>query len=570
LGISPTLIDSRQVVNAIAPLAETLFPTLRIPTPRAFKGERWILFEERGRQATGKGMDLVDAEVGKAQEQETQRKKRNRKTTLKSYHPQSQSPSPYTSISRSTTPPPLPSIPPTPKTGGLRKLRLPTSRPISSSPFPALPSAPLRKTSSGELVAGIELPLPHLSGGGGSGGEGGQPVSAGVGKRSFLRPFLLGGGKVWKKVKSDASDTAMQRNVLAELNHVQRHTENPVLSKEKYRMVDTPVDAKPRSKGTPIGDDYLHVELPESPYEETAYISMDDHEHETRGRETKEMTVQPSSKSLEIAVLQGEAKRAEAEPGVMTPIPPRVARLRGDHTPSSPRGGVSRPGSPRTPITPGLMADQSPLTPTTVAPTPITAPLTPPSPAFTPTSPTSTPPTPVLPATPITRLEDPIPVQPTLRDRDKPTEKRRHRTPHEHESSSRESRSRSKRSDDESRSRQHQHTDDGVRRHRHRDDDDDERRRAKRHERQKSKRQIARVRESWLEVLLQDLPFGPDKQMVSHISPRTPCHLTVSMCRQAADDQFRALDKIKKDWRIFVAELVGLMALAYVIQASGW
>lgn len=462
-------------------------------------------------------MDLVDAEVGKAQERETERKKRNRRTTLKSYHPQSPSPSPYTSISRPTTPLPLPPIPPTPRTGGLRKLRLPTSRPKSSSPFSALPSAPLRKTSSGELVVGINLPLIQPHGGGGSGGEGGQPVSAGVGKRSFLRPFLLGGGKGGKKVKSDTSDMGLQRPVLAELNHVQRHTADPVLSKEKYQVVDTTDGTEAGLNATPIGDDYLHVELPESPYEETAYISTDDHGPETQGRRPQNLTVQPGPKSLEIAILQEEEKRAGAEPTPMTPIPPRVAELRGDHTTSSPRG--SRPGSPKTFHTPGLMADQSPLTPTTVPPTPITAPVTPPSPALTPTSPTSIPPTPVLPVTPINGLEYPIPVQPTSHDRDKPTETRRHRTPPEHESSSRESRSRSKRSDDQGRSKRPQRTDDGGRRHRHRDADDNERRRAKRHERGRSERQVARVQESWLEVLFQDLPFGPDKQIVSHICP---------------------------------------------------
>lgn len=33
--------------------------------------------------------------------------------------------------------------------------------------------------------------------------------------------------------------------------------------------------------------------------------------------------------------------------------------------------------------------------------------------------------------------------------------------------------------------------------------------------------------------------------------------------------QLRVLESVKTDWRIFLAELVALVGLAYVVQASG-
>lgn len=87
---------------------------------------------------------------------------------------------------------------PVPKSGqrGVRPLRLaPPSTSVVKAP---LPSAPLRQSSSGEMVQDFDLPSPD------QGGD--QPRSAGRGKRSFLRPFLLKGKKKIEPRKLDKLD----------------------------------------------------------------------------------------------------------------------------------------------------------------------------------------------------------------------------------------------------------------------------------------------------------------------------------------------------------------------------
>jgi hypothetical protein len=87
--------------------------------------------------------------------------------------------------------------------------------------------------------------------------------------------------------------------------------------------------------------------------------------------------------------------------------------------------------------------------------------------------------------------------------------------------------------------------------------------------------------DTWLEVVFEDLPFGPDQNMVSAPSfsfflvPSLSLHLPSPRCdlviaRPNTDTQSRAMESIKRDYKIFIAEIIALGGLAYVIQRSGW
>jgi hypothetical protein len=360
----------------------------------------------------------------------------------------------------------------------------------------SLPFAPLRQTSSGELVAGLpDRRDPPSS----------ARIEAKKSTKSFLRPFLLGG----RKKKGEMPAAAMHKSRREEGSEV--HAIG--------KMVD----------------EHLQVELdtPESPYEERALIDRDG-----------------SEASPVWAPLAGKK-------GVSR----RVAEMRVDEgVPSSP--GVVTPTTAKVPLTP--VTPISPVSPSIVdspipspVPTPTTASrLTPvetdiplnPEPT-TPISPSLAPPAPSTTSTPISTT-------PTTTNKPSAHRERGHERGRDHH-------------------------------HRNPDETSDERRKRKEREHARRKEVFEgemRARSSrsaevekedtWLEVVFEDLPFGPDRNMVSPLflfqlhSSSLRCTRLVT--RPNTDTQSRAMESIKRDYRIFLAEIIALVGVAYVIQRSGW
>jgi len=316
-----------------------------------------------------------------------------------------------------------------------------------------VPSAPFQ--TAGKL--GVKVP------------NGDTPISAGIGtgkgKKSFLRPFLLAG----RTKKGEMPAAVMHKS-------------------RKEEEFDVP---KSQDGFEGVGDDHLQVDLEvlESPYEETAFISKDDGYPD--GDDV-------SQDSPVWAPLAAKGKKGTSK---------RVAEMRIDEiVPSSPGVATSdTPNIPLTPVTPvSTSIFNSPIlspvpTPTTalnqlspieaqvpMSPIPIT-PITPSQANTTPPSPIGTTPNTPIPITPITTRKS---------------------------STHRESESRLGHGRD--------------RHHRNREETSDKRRKRKEHEREHSKREkgsgenISRPSRSevekedtWLEVVFEDLPFGPDKNMVS-------------------------------------------------------
>lgn len=414
LGITPSLMNPGQICQAIAPLAETLFPTPRIPIYRTHLNEGWIVFEESpNRLMTGL----------------------KKRTTLKSYHP--------------STPTTL-------------YVDIPTHQESS------IPSAPLRQTSSGELMGNPPE-------------RGDVPQSAGLmgkGKKSFLRPLLLGGRK--KRDKAQAVGTPTNTR------HQSRKEE---IRKMSYNVIDTP-HVQGGYEG--IEDDYLHVEgTVESPYEETAFISDD-----------------PVPEWAPLAAKNDEKKK----------VSKRVVELGVEATAEVPSSPVAGGTTPRTPLTPVTFPINSPVIPSPVlspvlspilspvsvpVSTPVTAsmqiiptesdarprtiepvtPMTPPIGIVIPVSPviSSAPSTPI-PDTPVVALSRSAEREPSTRKSDRSPDHKRVRELKHIARGERESGRREAKGERESKSKQ-------------------------------SKKIEAEI--SWLEQVFEDLPFGPDKNMVS-------------------------------------------------------
>jgi hypothetical protein len=386
------LINPRQICQAIAPLAETLFPTPRIPVFRTHLNEGWIVFEESSI------LDVKPLKLAK-------------RTTLASYW----------------------------NSGKGLNVNIPPER------EGALPSAPLRQTSSGELVAN----LPDRRD---------PPSSARIevkkGTKSFLRPFLLGG----RKKKGEMPAAAMHKSRREEGSEV--HAIG--------KMVD----------------EHLQVELdtPESPYEERALIDRD-------GSEASPVWAPLAGKkgvSKRVAEMRVD-ESVPASPGVMTPTTAKVPLT---------------PITPNTPVSPSIVNSSIPSpvpTPTTaviqLSPIEVEVPLTPISiKPITPSLATTTPPSPII-STPSSRK----PTTPTGIIKPPTHKKRGHERDHDHHR------------------HHHRNPDETSDERRKRKDREHARREDRSEERGSRSSEIEKVEKeaTWLEVVFEDLPFGPDKNMVS-------------------------------------------------------
>jgi len=440
-----------------------------------------------------------------------------------------------------------------------------------------MPSAPLRQTSSGELVDNLPIPLTGQS----------QPVSAGVGskaKKSFMRPFLLGKSKKGLTMKEEVERSPLH---IPEMRHPPRNDRHETRVQKPdsgFQMIDTP-----QQSGRGIRDDYLHVEVPESPYEETAYIS--DHDDTAPTPELSSRTMDDGAKAKEIPNeivdlrVDLEVKALTPVNATITPSPsPSPAAMNGQGKmnpntlaqPTSPAFGLDSPLplSPANEVTPTTAIPSSPVPPSPrSAPTPMTAivqvsPIFPATPSIsvsplspltplTPLIPTAehTPPltpitislTPIdqtaktasLPNTPLTPLTSltsiPIPVQTAQKQQvEKDLSK-----PKGHSSRGHGARNRSKPKGEKGRRKS----------------------KDEKHRKSQSPKPPSAEGDTWLELVFEDLPFGPDKNMVSPL---------FFFPQGKADKQYRAIETIKKDWKIFTAEIICLVGFAYIIQVSGW
>jgi hypothetical protein len=308
----------------------------------------------------------------------------------------------------------------------------------------ALPSAPLRQTSSGELVANLpDRRDPPSS----------ARIEVNKGKKSFLRPFLLGG----RKKKGEMPAAAMHKS--------KREEGSEVHAIEK--MVD----------------DHLQVdfEIPEIPQEIIASTPQHDSDGDEHG----------SGEASPVWAPLGKGKKGMSK---------RVAEMRVDESvPASP--GVVAPTTakvpltPVTPISPVSPSIDTVLTPTTavnqVTPVETDIPLTPePTTPIIPSPVNTTPPSPSTPSTP-------IPTTPTTTNKPSAQRERGHERGRDHH-------------------------------HRNPDETSDERRNRKEreHARRKegfegeqrarsSRSEKVEKEDTWLEVVFEDLPFGPDRNMVS-------------------------------------------------------
>jgi len=334
-------------------------------------------------------------------------------------------------------------------------------------------SAPLRQTSSGELIDNIP-------------DRGQVPQSArigGKGKKSFLRPLLLGGRK-----KKDGSAIMEKPSAM---NHVSRN------AKEIDKSNDDIVNSPQTMTQTPDGyvgilDDYLHVgQDMESPYEETAFVSDD-------------------TKSPGWAPLRGRSKEvlgSEIEPGI--DLSSSGATFSIPVTPNPTDSPIAIPTIASSPDSP----PPSPLvTPpaTFSAPTPITAvvPITPET--------VETPSNPIIPMTPITQPAI-FPTSPSIATPITPVPNSPFITPVKSSFDQEQSMRSSEGRPDHKRVQEFKSNENA---HRERV------KRERRSERARTSRKIE-PESSWLEVVFEDLPFGPDKNLVSPpYCPLPSYHLT--------------------------------------------
>lgn len=429
------------------------------------------------------------------------RVKGNRRTTLTSY----QSQKPF-------------------QQGGLQ-LSIPTRR-------DGIPSAPLRQTSSGELVDNLPIPLP----------DEGQPVSAGVGskaKKSFMRPLLLGKSKKKPTMKEGVERSPLH---IPEMRHPPRNDRHETRVQKPdsgFQMIDTPQQS---SRG--IKDDYLHVEVPESPYEETAYISDNDHTAPTPGLSSRTIDGGVEAKEIpnEIVDLRVDLEVKALTPvnATITPSPsPSPAAMNGQGKvnpstlaqPTSPAFGMDSllPLSPANEVTPTTAITSSPVpnSPRS-APTPMTAivqasPILPATPSIS-VSPLSplTPLTPLIPTaehtSPLTPISIPLtPIDQTTKTASVPNTPLTPLTsisipiPTTHRQQVEEDSSKPKGSS----SRDHAPKD----RPRIKDDNKPKRPKDKTSRKPRNSKILFEERDTWLELVFEDLPFGPDKNMVSPLLP---------------------------------------------------
>ena len=345
---------------------------------------------------------------------------------------------------------------------------------VTKSQEGSMLSAPLRQTSSGELIDNIP-------------DRGQVPQSArigGKGKRSFLRPLLLGG----RKKKDESINMVMPSAV----NHVSRNAKE--IDTSDSDMVDSPLALTQTPDGyVGILDDYLHVgQDMESPYEETAFVSDD-------------------TKSPGWAPLRGRSKEvlgSEIEPGI--DLSSSGATFSIPVTPNPTDSPIAIPTIASSPDSP----PPSPLvTPpaTFSAPTPITAvvPITPET--------VETPSNPIIPMTPITQPAI-FPTSPSIATPITPVPDSPFITPVKSSF------------DQEQSMRSSEGKPDHNRVEELRDIDSAHRERVKRERRSERARTSRKIEPeiSWLEMVFEDLPFGPDKNLVSppYCPPPLP-HLTI-------------------------------------------
>jgi len=319
----------------------------------------------------------------------------------------------------------------------------------------ALPSAPLRQTSSGELVANLpDRRDPPSS----------ARIEVSKGKKSFLRPLLLGG----RKKKGEMPAAAMHKS--------KREGGSEVHAIEK--MVD----------------DHLQVDLevPDSPQETIASTPR----HDSHGNDDGSGAASPVWAPL------GKGKKGVSK---------RIAEIRvNESVPASP--GVVTPNTPKIPLTP--ITPSTPVSPPIVnsptpspVPTPTTAlielipveasrpfipvPITP----ITPSLANTIPPSPI-----ISTSSSPIPTTPTTTTKSSSRREPGHERDRDHHHHYR----KPEETSDERRKRKERELE-HIKRER-----GSEERRARSSEIEKVEKE-----DTWLEAVFEDLPFGPDQNMVS-------------------------------------------------------
>ena len=321
--------------------------------------------------------------------------------------------------------------------------------------------------------------------------DGDTPISAGVGtgkgKKSFLRPFLLGG----RKKKGETPAAVMHKS-------------------RKEEEFDVP---KNQDGFEGVVDDHLQVDLevPESPYEETAFISEGD------GHRDGDDVGQDSPV---WAPLAAKGKKGTSN---------RVAEMRIDEViPSSP--GIVTPNTPSIPLTP--VTPVSPVSPSIVN-SPILPPVPSPFTAFIQISPIEAqvpispiPITPITPSQAITAPPSPIGSTPNTPIPITPITTSKPSTHRESERKLESGRDRHHRNSEE--------TSDERRKRKEREREHSKRERGSEEKRSRPSRSDVEKEDTWLEVVFEDLPFGPDRNMVSHLSiffPQSiffPCRCSTS------------------------------------------
>jgi hypothetical protein len=398
LGFNPSLINPRQICQAIAPLAETLFPTPRVPVFRTHLNEGWIVFEESSRT------NVKPLRLGK-------------RTTLTSYSNSDK---------------------------GL-SVNVPPGEDGS------ILSAPLRHTG-GELGGNTpnrEVPNSAETG-------------ASQGKKSFLRPFLLGGRK------------KQRVEIPAAVMHKSRKEEEFDIPKSQVGY-----------QGMADGRLQVDLETPETPYEDSAEISKhDDSQPSPVWAPLGKGKKGTSKRVAEIRVDEGDP----TSPGVMTPMsakaPPTPTTIT-PVTPVSQSNVLSPVPTPSTafiqltPIEGDIPFSPVPITPITPSPAITIAPL---AMRSTPNTPLAT--TPTIPTSKST----------AQRESGRPSDLGGDRLRHHHRKPEETSDERRKRKERERRS---ERGSEGEKRSR------------------SSRSEDVEKEDTWLEIVFEDLPFGPDKNMVS-------------------------------------------------------
>ena len=313
-----------------------------------------------------------------------------------------------------------------------------------------VPSAPFQ--TAGKL--GVKVP------------NGDTPISAGIGmgqgRKSFLRPFLLGG----RKKKGEMPAAAMHKSRKEEEFNVPK-------SQDGFQGV---------------GDDHLQVDLesPESPYEDTASPSKD----EVGGVGEASPVGAPLVKGKKGVTKRVAAMRidevAPSSPGIVTPKTPNITLA--PITPATPVSPLNVPSPVPTPTT--AFIQLSPIeAQVPISPIPITP--------ITPSQAIKTPPSPIgsIPNTPIpTTHVIPAGTISSHRESERKLESGRDRHHRNREETNDERRTRKERE------REREHS---------------KRERGSGERKPRSSRSDVEKEDTWLEVVFEDLPFGPDKNMVS-------------------------------------------------------